>query len=153
MATSTGWTDFAILEPSTPQFNKKGEPVKWRVQRNGEGAWRCYCPAYIFSKGFPKSCKHIRKCQEVLSTEVTETIKAPVTPKVAVPRWVTEAQAATTAMLRAARIQATETQTAQMIEVLSARLRAWSPGPVKADPVVTQAATVVVGVRHITFED
>jgi hypothetical protein len=148
MATpANGWTDYALLTPS-----KGGKPYK--VQVNAEGRFRCSCPAFIFCKGV-KTCKHCRKCEDTRGLEQKGQAAVATLP-VAKPwnPFAEEATKACTAMLTAARLVPTEAQTAQMVEVLTARLRLFGGRPsmvTEAAPV--QAQTVVVGIRRITFDD
>ena len=150
------WFDYAILEPSTPQFNKKGEPVKWRVQRNAQGTWRCYCPSFIFSGkgGAVKTCKHIRHCQHLAKNETpvsVNTTKATVTTVAKHPQW-DSAYAICSAMLDQARLFANDKQRNDMVEVLAKKLAAFTP--TKAAPALTVPQMVTAGVtRHIVFDD
>lgn len=150
------WTDWAVLEPSTPQFDKHGQPIKYRVQRNAEGTWRCYCKSFIFSGrgGAIKTCKHIRHCQHLDNgntpvTMTTATVKSvPVAPAKH-PQW-DSAFAICDAMLDQARLVANSKQRDQMVEVLAKKLATFTPA--KALPVVTPQ-TMTAGVRYITFDD
>lgn len=152
MATTltNGWTTYAVLAPSKPQFNKKGEPVEWKVQTNAAGQWRCYCPSFIFSKLSPKTCKHIRRCQQELATE--QGIPVPVQPIAAYkhPQW-DSAYTICAAMLDQARLFVNDKQREQLVTVLAQKLAAFVPHK----PVATAAKPqlVEVGVRRITFDD
>ena len=145
------WADYAILEPSKPEYDKHGKPIQWRVQKNHVGTWRCFCKSFIFSGkgGSPKSCKHIRHCQHLAQdttpvTTVTLTAVAPAKH----PQW-DSAYAICSAMVDQARLIVNEKQRTQMVEVLAQKLAAFTPAKPKLAPV----QAVVAGVRHITFDD
>jgi hypothetical protein len=154
------WTDWATLQPSTPQYDKKtGEPVKWKVQINQHGLFRCSCMAFIYSKA-PKGCKHTRRCEQERQIENvkaidkatvadwrTASVPQPVRPVVP-PHW----DAACTicdAMLDAARQYANDVQKQAMREVLAARLAVFVPVRAQAPPLQKVAAAI----RYITFDD
>jgi len=153
-ATTMVWTDYAILEPSKPTYDKHGKPVRWKVQRNEEGTWRCHCPAYIFSKGV-KTCKHIRRCIDQQVKE--QAIATPVAVAPAKSPHRIEAEKVFDAMCAAATQKAHVNVKAQigasggaaMVDVLMARLATWMPPAA----VTVTTETTVVGVRRITFDD
>jgi hypothetical protein len=144
-----GWTDYAILQASAGG-------KQWKVQINGEGQFRCNCPAFIFCKG-TKTCKHCRRCEEQRQKE--QTIATPIAQAVAQAKSLQriEAEKVFDAMCAAAsqktyvNVKATigATGGAAMVDVLMARLATWMP-PAAASAV---AETAVVGVRRITFDD
>lgn len=155
---ANGWTDYALLTPT-----KGGKP--WKVQINSEGRFRCSCPAFIFQKApsGERSCKHTRRCEVEYAKEkgadfvkTIATLPAPAAVaavKPVVNRWHEEATKATDAMLTAGRLFASEAQTAQMVAVLAARLKAFNgEAAVRIAPAVVSQA-VAIGVRHITFDD
>jgi hypothetical protein len=149
-----GWTDFAIMEPSVTTYDKKGEPILWRVQTNDEtGAWRCFCKSFIFSGrgGAIRTCKHIRHCQGVQANEAMTVAKVapiqtmPVSTKH--PQW-DSAYAICSAMVDQARLIVNDKQRTAMVEVLAKKLAAFVP----TRPVTPQVA--VAGItRRIVFDD
>lgn len=152
------WTDFAVLEPSTPQF-KDGKKVEWKVQVNEEGQFRCSCPSYIFSKQTPKTCKHCKRCeQEQLNGKQPVAATPGVQRPVVAPCW-DDANAMFAAMCDQAskhakvrfnvRDQIGKEASKIMIDVLAARLQLFNP----AKAVVVADAAPVLGVRRITFDD
>lgn len=152
MATTTnGWTTYAVLAPSKPQFNKKGEAVEWKVQTNDAGQWRCYCPSFIFSKLSPKTCKHIRRCQQELALEQGIPVQPQPVAASKHPQW-DSAYTICSAMLDQARLFVNDKQREQLVTVLAQKLAAFVPNK----PIGVRAATaqvVEVGVRRITFDD
>jgi hypothetical protein len=149
------WTTYAILTPSKPAYNKKGDPVEWKVQTNAAGQWRCYCPSYIFSGrgGAVKTCKHIRYCQQELAKASGQPVlvpQPPVMPTTQHPQWAS-AVTITSAMVDQARVIITPAQMQQMVAVLAAKLAAFTPAPAQV-PKRAPAATTH-GVRYITFDD
>jgi hypothetical protein len=128
------WTDYAILQASSGG-------KEWKVQRNEEGAFRCSCPSFIFSKVSPKTCKHCRRCEQQL---ITDGKAVPVVPSEA-REW-GEATKTLEAMLFKAGLTITGSQKRTMTEVLAARLAVFEPKP-------TAVSTEVIGVRRITFDD
>lgn len=155
MATTTTaknqWTDYAILQPSTPQFNKRGEPVKWKVQINQNGQFRCGCPSFIFGKVLPRSCKHTRRCEQEQAlggkpmTLPTEGPFAKVAPEQH-PQYAS-AVTITKAMLDDARVQVSTDQMHKMCAILAVKLAAFVPVP---RPVQAHTAGAT---RFITFDD
>jgi hypothetical protein len=159
MATTTmTWTTYAILEPTKPQFNKKGEPVAWKVQRNGEGAWRCHCPSYIFSGkgGAVRTCKHIRRCQQQQQVEQVAQTFTPVPVAKAKPVYWDTAFSICADMLAKAQLYANEAQRDRLVTVLAAKLATFAPVKPGTGTMTTVKVTgqvVEVGVRRITFDD
>ena len=152
--TTNVWNDFAVLQPSTPQFNKRGEPVKWKVQINQHGQFRCGCPSFIFSKVQPRSCKHTRRCEleqgkPMGSTALPVAQKAMTTQQTQHPQYAS-AVTICTAMLDDARVKVSETQMHAMCAVLAQKLAAFVPATHK--PVHTQT-TVTQVTRLIVFDD
>jgi hypothetical protein len=164
MATTTTaksqWTDYAILQPSSPQFNKRGEPVKWKVQINQHGQFRCGCPSFIFSKVLPRSCKHTRRCEQEQALGMKATpmpTEGPFAAKsftaqaaVAIENHPQYASAVTiaSAMLDDARVKVSTDQMHKMCAVLALKLAAFVPAP---RPAFVAAPTQVT--RLIVFDD
>ena len=156
--TTNVWNDFAVLQPSTPQFNKRGEPVKWKVQINQNGQFRCGCPSFIFSKVLPRSCKHTRRCEQEQAMGVKAT-PPPIEGPFAAPSFKAQAieqhpqyasaVTITKAMLDDARVQVSADQMHKMCAVLAQKLAAFVPTP---KPVHTQT-TVTQVTRLIVFDD
>lgn len=158
------WTDYAILEPSVPKLDKKGQPVAWKVQINGDGKFRCSCPSYIFSKQSPKTCKHLKKVEEEQLKELrTGVVNRPGVAAPAVPANYAEATAILLAMLAEAKVDVrphlpltvgskgagfiTKAAQDRMVGVLAQRLAIYVP------PTPVPSQTETIGVRRITFDD
>jgi hypothetical protein len=137
-----GWTPYAILA-SAKDPNKS-----WTVQRHETGTLRCNCPAYIFSKGPVKSCKHIRRVQQDVAAELA-TSKAEQ-QALRSPLW--DAQQTVARMLAQARLDVSQLQMQILTSVLAVRL-AQGGGSETAMTTGTAAVMGTIGVRRITFEE
>jgi hypothetical protein len=145
-AAKNQWTDYAVLQPSVPRFDKHGDPVRWKVQINQHGQFRCGCPSYIFSKA-PKGCKHTRVCDEQKSGTVLMPVQA-AKPTPQHPQWAS-AVSITKEMIVGANVAVSTQQMHAMCEVLAAKLAAFTPARVPIKPT----SHTDLGVRYITFND
>lgn len=155
------WTIYAEL------VSTKGDK-KWRVQINEHGQLRCNCPAYIFSKDRPKSCKHCRRCEEERALELQAAVNAqpapiqisnleselPLPPKpgrarqrVVAPEVAKQAVDILDAVLIAGHLHISSfVQRAAMVDALAMKLASFIP-------VQATVEVVEVGIRRITFDD
>jgi len=110
----------------------------WMVQKNVNGAFRCSCPSYIFSKA-PKGCKHVER---VIEDEGANRELEP---------YVEEAASILTEMLTAGGLagELHDGRQRAMGAVLALRLQGMSTIAV---PVVEPTAGTR-GVRKIRFDD
>jgi len=128
-----GWADHTELTPSDGGKS-------WMVQKNVNGAFRCSCPAYIFSKA-PKGCKHVARVKYL--EEENRTLEP----------YVEEASSILTEMLQHVGLNRSEfvgpELRNQMGAVLALRLQALSTIAV----TVASPTAATRGVRKIRFDD
>lgn len=147
------WTAYAVLKPSQPSFNRHGEPVEWRIDRNELGDFRCSCPSFIFSREKPKTCKHVAR---ILKNTAAEATAVPVQVKPEESPYFAHAEAIFDEMCKTASAKVRFNVKSHigldagksMVSTLMQRLELFKPPPKKVS-----TAEVHDGVRIITFDD